>query len=63
MALSDAGALLVSLFFVLFVMPMVGVDKVVELANLALEMVEAFLYFVEMCIWGVRGELAVVMAG
>ena len=58
MALSDAGALLVGLFFVLFVMPMVGVDKVVELANLALEMVEAFLYFVEMCIWGVRGGIS-----
>ena len=50
MALSDAGALLVCLFLVLFVMPMVWVDKVVKFADFALEMVEAFLYFVEMCI-------------
>ena len=50
MALSDAGALLVGLFLVLFIMPMVWVDKVVKFADFALEMVEAFLYFVEMCI-------------
>lgn len=50
MALSDAGALLVGLFLVLFVMPMVWVDKVVKFADFALEMVEAFLCFVEMCI-------------
>ena len=48
MALSDAGTLLVGLFLVLFVMPMVGVDQVVEFADFALKMVEAFLYFVEM---------------
>lgn len=63
MALSDPGALLVGLFFMLFVMPMVGIDEVVEFADFAFEMIEAFLYFVEMCIWGVSGELAVVMAG
>ena len=63
MALSDAGALLVGLFLVLLVMPMVGVDQVVKLADFAFEMIEAFLYFVEMCIWGLSGELAMVMAG
>ncbi len=63
MALSDAGALLVCLFLVLFVVPMIGVDEVVKFADFALEMVEAFLYFVEMCIWRVRGESAVVMVG
>lgn len=50
MALSDASALIVSLFLVLFVMSMIRVDKVVKFADFALEMVEAFLYFVEMCI-------------
>ena len=63
MALSNAGALLVGLFFVLFIMPMVGVDEVVKFADFAFEMIEAFLYFIQMCIWGVSGELAVVMAG
>lgn len=63
MALSDAGALLVGLFLVLFVMPMVGVDQVVKFANFAFEMIEAFFNFVEMGIWGLSGELAVVMAG
>ena len=63
MALSDSGALLVGLFLVLFVMPMVGVDQVVEFADFAFEMIEAFLYFVEVCIWGLSGELAVVIAG
>ena len=51
MALSDSGALLVGLFLVLFVMPMVGVDQVVKFAYFAFEMIEAFLYFVEMGIW------------
>ena len=63
MALSDPGALFVGLSFMLFVMPMVGVDDVVKFADFAFEMIEAFLDFVEMCIWGVSGELAVVVAG
>lgn len=63
MALGDAGALLVGLFFVLFIMPMVGVDEVMKFADFAFEMIEAFLCFVQMCIWGVSGELAVVMVG
>ena len=63
MALRDPGALLVGLFLMLFVMPMVGVDEIVKFADFAFEMIEAFLYFVEMCICGVSGELAVVMAG
>ena len=50
MALSDACAFRVGLFLVLFVMSMVGVDKVVKFADFALEMVKAFLYFVKMCI-------------
>ena len=50
MALSDAGALLVGLFLVLFVMPMVGVDQIVEFADFTFEMIEAFFYFVQMCI-------------
>ena len=50
MALSDASALRIGLFLVLLVMPMVGVDKIVKFADFAFEVVEAFLYFVEMCI-------------
>ena len=50
MALSDMGALRIGFFLVLLVMPMVGVNKVVKFAHFAFEMVEAFLYFVEVCI-------------
>lgn len=47
MALGNASALGVCLLLVLFVVAMVGIDKVVEFADLALEMVEAFLCVVE----------------
>ena len=43
MAFGDASALGVCLLLVLFVVAMVGIDEVPELADLALEVVEAFL--------------------
>ena len=43
MALGHAGALSVGLLLVLFVVTVVGVYEVTEFANLALEVVEAFL--------------------
>ena len=47
MALGNACALGVSLLLVLLVVAMVGVDDILELANLALEVVEAFLGIIE----------------
>ena len=43
MALGDACALGVSSLLVLFVVTMIGIDEITELANLAFEVVEAFL--------------------
>ena len=43
MALRNASALGVCLLLMLFVVAMVGIDEVVEFADLTLEMVEAFL--------------------
>lgn len=51
MALSNASALGVCLLLVLFVVSMVGIDEVVEFADLTLEMVEAFLCVVQMGFW------------
>ena len=51
MALSDARALLVRFLLVLFVVTVVRIDDVVELADFALEVVEAFLGFVEVGLW------------
>ncbi len=48
MALGNASSLGVCLLLVLFVVAMVGIDEVVEFADLALEMVEAFLCVIKM---------------
>ena len=47
MALGNASALSVSLLLVLLVVAMVGIDDIFEFANLALEVVEAFLRIIE----------------
>ena len=49
MALSDEVALVVGFLLVLFVVTVVGVDDVMELADFALEVVKSFLGFVEVC--------------
>lgn len=51
MAFSNARALLVRFLLVLFVVTVVGIDDVVELADFVLEVVEAFLGFVEVGFW------------
>jgi hypothetical protein len=48
-ALSDAVALVVGFLLVLFIVAVVGVDDVMEFADFALEVVESFLGFVEVC--------------
>ena len=51
MTLSNAGALVVRLLLVLFVLAMVGIDDILELADFVFEMVEAFLCVVEVGFW------------
>lgn len=51
MALGHASALGVRLLLVLFVVAMIGIDQIVEFADLALEVVEAFLCVVEVSLW------------
>lgn len=62
MALSNASALGVCLLLMLFVVAMIGIDEVVEFADLALEMVEAFLCVVQVGFWW-WGRLSVKWRG
>lgn len=62
MALGNTSTLGVCLLLILFVVTMVGIDEIVKLADLAFEVVEAYLGIVEVGFWR-WGRLVSQMAG